>query len=283
MTIADRAAPRNFDPADFDVRDYIDGASALFGATANVIMQLSLAPVGHGVAESTVHSGSIMLHPIKRTRTTLTYLSVAMMGDEQDRAAFREAVNGAHRQVRSTASSPVKYNAFDRSLQLWVAACLYWGSVDLRNRLYGPVDEDLADFFYTFSARLGTTLQVPESMWPADRAAFDAYWTENLARTSIDPTIAAYFDDLLDLKMLPRPVRAVFARPHRWITTGMLPPHIRDQLGLSWSDAEERRLNRMIRATGSVSRRLPRPIRNFPFNATLADTRWRRRTGRPLI
>lgn len=283
MTTANRAAPQKFDPTDFDIRDYIDGASAIFGATANVIMQLSHPPVGYGVAESTVHSGSIMLHPIKRTRTTLTYLAVAMMGDEQDRRAYREAINGAHRQVRSTAASPVKYNAFDKNLQMWVAACLYWGSVDIRDRLYGPVDDDLADFFYTYSARLGTTLQVPESMWPADRAAFDAYWTEHLARTTIDARIAAYFDDLLDLKMLPRPVQLLFARVHRWITTGMLPQHIRDELGLFWTDADERRLNRMIRATGSVSRRLPRPIRNFPFNATLADTRWRRRTGRPLI
>ena len=27
---------------------------------------------------------------------------------------------------------------------------------------------------------LGTTLQVPEEMWPADRAAFDEYWQQSL-------------------------------------------------------------------------------------------------------
>src|SRR5690606_22987588 len=107
-------------------------------------MQLSLAPVGYGVAESRVHSGSIMRHPVKRTRTTLTYLSVALMGTDEDRAAFRAAVDSVHRHVRSTPESPVKYNAFDRNLQLWVAACLYWGSVDVMRRLHGPTDDEIA-------------------------------------------------------------------------------------------------------------------------------------------
>lgn len=283
MTILARARSGRTGPAEFDIRDYVDGSAAFWGATANVIMQLSLAPVGYGVAESRVHSGSIMLHPVKRTRTTLTYLAVALMGTDEDRAAYRTAVNGAHKYVHSTADSPVKYNAFDRNLQMWVAACLYWGSVDVMARIYGPTDDEIADTFYEYAHHLGTTLQVPREMWPADRAAFDAYWTENLAKTSIDPTIKAYFDDLLDLKMVARPLRQPYARFHRWFTTGLLPQRLRDEMGLSWSDRDERRLNRLMRTGGRISARMPRAIRNFPFNITLADMRRRQRTGKPLI
>ncbi|GAD84332.1 DUF2236 domain-containing protein [Nocardia asteroides NBRC 15531] len=283
MTILARARSGRSGPAEFDIRDYVDGSAAFWGATANVIMQLSLAPVGYGVAESRVHSGSIMLHPVKRTRTTLTYLAVALMGTDEDRAAYRTAVNGAHKYVHSTADSPVKYNAFDRNLQMWVAACLYWGSVDVMARIYGPTDDEIADTFYEYAHHLGTTLQVPREMWPADRAAFDAYWTENLAKTSIDPTIKAYFDDLLDLKMVARPLRQPYARFHRWFTTGLLPQRLRDEMGLSWSDRDERRLNRLMRTGGRISARMPRAIRNFPFNLTLADMRRRQRTGKPLI
>ncbi|MGY0501376.1 oxygenase MpaB family protein [Nocardia sp. FBN12] len=282
MTILSRSRSRS-EPEQFDIRDYIDGSAAFYGATANVIMQLSLAPVGYGVAESTVHSGSIMVHPIKRTRTTLTYLSVALMGTDADRAAFRAAVNGAHRHVHSTADSPVQYNAFDKNLQLWVAACLYWGSIDVMDRLYGPVDDSIADTFYGYAHHLGTTLQVPREMWPADRAAFDAYWTEHLQLTSVDPTIKAYFDKLLDLKMVSPPLRLLLARFHRWFTTGLLPQHLRDELGMTWTPADERRLNRLMRTTGTVTAHLPRLIRNFPFNATLADMRRRHRRGKPLI
>ncbi|WP_278263214.1 oxygenase MpaB family protein [Nocardia sp. AG03] len=283
MTILARPRSPKFEPADFDIRDYVDGAAAFYGATANVIMQLSLAPVGYGVAESRVHSGSIMRHPVKRTRTTLTYLSVALMGTDEDRAAFRAAVDSVHRHVRSTAESPVKYNAFDRNLQLWVAACLYWGSVDVMRRLHGPTDDEVADVFYSYAHHLGTTLQVPRDMWPADRAAFDAYWSTHLPLTSIDPTIKAYFDRLLDLRMLAAPIRLPFARFHRWYTTGLLPDHLRTQLGMTWTPRDERRLNRLMRTTGTVVSRLPRPIRNFPFNATLADMRRRQRKGKPLV
>ena len=38
-------------------------------------------------------------HPWKRARTTLQYLAVAILGSPQDRAAFRAAVDRAHRQV----------------------------------------------------------------------------------------------------------------------------------------------------------------------------------------
>ncbi|MFE3543688.1 oxygenase MpaB family protein [Nocardia sp. NPDC059177] len=283
MTILARSRSKKFDPDDFDIRDYVDGAAAFYGATANVIMQLSLPPVGYGVAESRVHSGSIMRHPVKRTRTTLTYLSVALMGTDEDRAAYREAVNSVHRHVRSTADSPVKYNAFDRDLQMWVAACLYWGSVDVMNRLHGPSDDEIADTFYSYAHHLGTTLQVPREMWPADRAAFDAYWAEHLPRTSIDPTIKAYFDRLLDLRMIAAPLRLPMARFHRWYTTGLLPEHLRNEMGMTWTERDERRLNRLMRASGTLIGLMPRPIRNFPFNATLADMRRRRRRGLPLV
>ena len=39
---------------------------ALAAAGANVIMQLAILPVGHGVAKSTVESGRVDKHPIKR-------------------------------------------------------------------------------------------------------------------------------------------------------------------------------------------------------------------------
>src|SRR5919112_326727 len=66
--------------------------------------------------------GRVDRHPIKRARTTFTYLAVATQGTPEQKAAFRRAVNGAHAQVYSTDESPVSYNAFDPDLQMWVGA-----------------------------------------------------------------------------------------------------------------------------------------------------------------
>lgn len=87
---------------------------ALLAGPANVIMQLANPGVGYGVVESRVDSGRTDLHPVKRARTTFTYLAVATRGTEAQKAAFRRAVNKAHAQVYSTEDSPVQYNAFDK-------------------------------------------------------------------------------------------------------------------------------------------------------------------------
>jgi uncharacterized protein (DUF2236 family) len=266
---------------DFDVRPYFDGVGAVLAGTANVIMQLALAPVGYGVIESKVESGQVMKHPFKRARTTFTYLSVAMLGTDDDRAAYREAVNVSHRPVHSDAASPVKYNAFDPALQLWVAACLYWGTVDIIERLHGPLPGADADALYRFGARFGTTLQVRPEMWPADRAAFDRYWNDTLATLSIDEPVRQYLRALMTDQHLPRLLRS--PRFTSWVTTGFLPQPFRDEMKLTWTEADQRRFDTFLRRTGAVLRRLPLALRNVPFNLLLWDVRRRQRAGRPLV
>ena len=68
-----------WDDREVTVADAMDFWSFAAGA-ANVVMQLSWPEVGHGVAESTVTSGSLMHHPWKRARTTFSYLAVAILG-----------------------------------------------------------------------------------------------------------------------------------------------------------------------------------------------------------
>jgi uncharacterized protein (DUF2236 family) len=260
----------------------LDGIGAFLAGPANVIMQLAQPSVGYGVIESKVDSGKAMLHPVKRFRTTFTYLSVAIYGSPAERACYREAVNESHRLVRSTPDSPVAYNAFDRDLQLWVAACLYYGAIDLVERLHGPLDHNTADAFYRFAARLGTTLQVPPDMWPADRAAFADYWAVLADKAVIDAPVRDYLHALLRLENLPRPLR-FGARFNTWATTGFLPPRFRDEMQLTWTERDEQRFTRMLRRIGAVQRRLPGPIRRFPFNWFLWDLRLRIRFRRRLV
>lgn len=265
-------------------RGYLVGAGVLLGGPANVIMQLSLPPVGRGVVESTVHSGSYALRPAKRGRTTLTYLVVAMLGTEEDRLAYRAATNTSHRLVRSEPGSAVRYNAFDPDLQLWVAACIYRGVADVLHYLYGPLDEAVADDLYAQSSRFGTTLQMRPEMWPADRAAFAEYWDSKLAEVTPDDEVKAYLlDQVVDLAPWGRTYRLGFRRLNRFFTTGFLPQHFRDELGLDWNPRRQRRFEIAMRTIGRILLLLPEHWRLYPLEGYLHDMRRRRAAGRPLV
>ncbi len=260
----------------------------LLAAPANVIMQLALPGVGYGVMESRVDSGRIDRHPIKRARTTLTYLAVATRGTDQQKAAFRKAVNGAHAQVYSTDESPVKYNAFNKDLQLWVGACLYKGGVDIYRTFIGEMDDETADRHYECEGKAkATTLQVPEEMWPADRAAFEEYWQQQLDTIHIDDAVRKYLYPIAVNRVakfrLPGPLQRAHEEFWLLITTGFLPQRFRDEMRLPWDPQRQARFDRLMSVFRTANNLLPEPVRRFPFNVLLRELDWRIRTGRPLV
>lgn len=260
------------------------GATALAAAGANVIMELAQLPVGHGVALSKVDSGRADLRPIKRGRTTLSYIMIAMFGTDHERAVMREEINGQHRQVRSEPGAPVGYNAFDRDLQLWVAACLYVGMDDVAEMMYGPLLPGAKDRLYRECSRLATTLQVPADMWPADRAAFEEYWNEGLKKVEFDETTRTYlYDQIASFGILPAPLGRLLGPLHRLITAGFLRPPFRDGVGLAWNRRRAFAFRALMGTVARTSRFLPGPAREFPWNLCLWDARRRIRRGTPFV
>jgi len=257
--------------------------SMVMAAGANIIMQLALPAVGYGVMESRVPSGSVLHNPLKRTRTTFTYLAVAMVGTAEEKLAYRRAVNGAHAQVYSTDESPVEYNAFNPELQLWVAACLYWGFADTHQKLRGPLSRADQEALYQLSHPLGTTLQVNQDMWPKDLDAFEAYWQDGLKNLRIDEPVREFLMVIADLKFLSPVSQFLFGRFNRFITTGFLPEEIRDKMQLEWNDKKQRRFERTVRTIGKLIHILPRPMRQLSYTLPLRDLRKRLAKKKPLI
>src|ERR1700739_137667 len=260
---------------------------ALLAGPANVIMQLARPGVGYGVLESRVESGRVDLHPIKRARTTFTYLAVATAGNDAQKQAFCRAVNRAHAQVYSTPDSPVQYNAFDVDLQLWVGACLYKGALDSYRMFIGELVGEDADRHYREGVTLATTLQVPPELWPQDRAAFDRYWQESLGKVHIADAVRDSLYRMAAGRMrgvvLPRPLQRLSDGFALLITTGFLPQRFRDEMRLPWDAAKQRRFDRLMAALRAANRLLPPFVRRFPFNVLLWDVDRRIRTGRPLV
>jgi len=267
---------------DFDLRPFLDFIAAGLAGGANVVMQLSWPEVGYGVHESKWERGALVKHPFKRARTTGTYLAVAMVGTDRDIAIFREAVNDAHRVVRSGPDSPVRYNAFSPELQLWVAACLFYGPYDYYCRVYGEPAPETAEAFYRHCSRFATSLQVPADMWPPTLADFWDYWERSLERVSIDDTIRQMLLDILEARFLPWPLPRLVGPLVRFVNVGFLPPVFREAMQLEWTERDERRLRRVLTGVRLLNRVTPGPVRRAALHLNLWDMRLRHRLGRRL-
>jgi len=271
-----------WDDEPVNLTEALDFWSAAASA-ANVVMQMSMPGVGHGVVESRVESGALMEHPWKRLRTTAQYMAVAVLGTDEERAAYRDAINVAHRQVRSTDESPVKYNAFDRDLQLWVAACLFVFYEDTYQLLRGKMTEEQAEEFYHQAWPLGTTLQVTADQWPATRAEFDTYWNTTCRTLEMDEAVREFLLRLIGLKMVNPLLRVLFAPLLRFLSIGFLSPVFRELLAVEWSPTEQRRFENLFLFVSFVNRFIPRFIRTANYAVLMGDLRYRRRRNKSLI
>ena len=263
-------------------RKRADGISVFLAGPSNVVYKLAWPEVGYGVIESKVESGQVARHPFKRFRTTIVYLGVAITGSDELRTAFREAVNKQHRQVRSGPDSPVKYNAFNRDLQLWVSSCIYYGLRDIFVRMHGPLTADEEELLLQLGSRFGTSLQVPADMWHRDMDGFWAYWEEGLQRCVIPDPVRDYFLWLLNMELLPFPLKKLLGPSLFWFNAGFLVPEIQEQLGIEWTHRDQRRHDLILRSLGRVSRPLPHVVRMFPINTMVWNLRIRRKLGRSL-
>ena len=252
-------------------------------ASANVVMQLSRREVGHGVAESRVASGSLMRRPLKRTRTTLAYIWVALFASDDERLEMRRNVDAQHRHVRSRPGDDVAYDAYDADLQLWVAACMYVGAVQGYETLYGALDSVCAEGLLGQCGRFATTLQVPAAKWPHDLGEFDDYWSSALDQVHVDEVTRGYLRDFIDLRFLPRPVASALRPLNRLVTGGYLDPVFRDALGVSWRARDQRRFDRLRTILRWLDRALPEVVARFPWNLVRYDTRRRLARRRPLV
>lgn len=234
-----------------------------FGAGAAVAWQLANPGVGRGVAR---HSRTLE-EPLDRLRATMIYIYAVALGTDEDRRAIKRMVDRAHAPVRGPG-----YSAFDPDLQLWVAATLYRGALDMHALFVGPAPSDAAESLYRQAWAFGRTLQVRDDQWPADVAAFDRWWQERRAGLSVDPEVRDYFQAVLRGGRTPWFLRGALPL-QRFVTRGLLPPDLRAAFGLDWSMRDERRWQRFRRWAPRLYWWLPAWLRHLPAQRLLADFR----------
>jgi uncharacterized protein (DUF2236 family) len=226
---------------------YARDSTLVLGGGAAILLQVADPVVGRGVAEHSAFADD----PMRRLRHTLAYVYAIGIGSAEQVRAAAGFVDRAHAGVPG---------ATDPHRQLWVAATLYRVGVQVHELLHGPLDEALADELYSASALLGTALQVPRELWPRDRDAFDAYWTDAVSVLQVGPDARGVARDLLHPRHVPLWVRAGMPLG-RTLTAGLLPASVRSAYGLPWNPRAFRRAVRVARAATLLA---PRRLRELP-------------------
>ena len=244
------------------------GADAVLiaGGGRAILLQIADPAIGHAIAR---HS-DFAADPLRRLRTTLTFVYALVYGTPQQVTAARSMVNRAHRDVVSATGEAPAFDAHDPGLQLWVAATLYDTAMIVHRRLIGPLTPAELDAIYLDYAVVGTALQMPAGAWPADRVAFGAYWNERVSALEVDDTARAVARELLHPRSAPLWLRVAMPLG-RLVTAGLLPADVRRAFQLPWSPARERRYQLAMSIISVVNRTLPRALREWPKNRLLRD------------
>jgi uncharacterized protein (DUF2236 family) len=243
-----------------DLADLGGEAVLLAGGGRAILLQLAHPAVGAGVAR---HSDFVN-RPLDRLHGTMSYVYAIASGDRRLIEKVVRRVNAVHGSVRSAEGESPRYDAADPTLQLWVAATLYDTAMLMHDRIFGPLDDQAAEALYHQYAALGTALQVPAELWPADRAAFRRYWDETSAMLRTDVATRAVARDLLNPPTVPAWLRTTMPLV-RLLTVGLLTPEQRALFGLVWNDSRQRRFDRVMRLTRVVYPKLPSAIRRWPM------------------
>lgn len=226
---------------------YARDSTLVLGGGAAILLQVADPVVGRGVASHSAFADD----PMRRLRHTLAYVYAISVGSPEQVRAAAGFVDRAHAGVPG---------ATDPHRQLWVAATLYRVGVQVHELLHGPLDETLADELHSASALLGTALQVPPALWPADRFAFEAYWADAVAALEVGPDARGVARDLLHPRRVPAWVRAGMPLG-RTLTAGLLPASVREAYGLPY---RPRAFRRAVRVARIAARLTPRRLRELP-------------------
>jgi len=150
-----------------------------------------------------------------------------------------------------------RYSAEDPDLVLWVHVTLLESMVLAHDALLAPLTDVERDAYCAESAWVPVALLARPEEVPTTWAAAQAY----LQRMYASGTLAVGQDGRAVAQAVLSPPLGPLAMPLtaivRYVTRAWLPAEIRRAYGLSWSEADARRLPRVLKAVRAVRRVLP--------------------------
>ena len=250
----------------------VAGDARLFAASGYaLLLQVAHPSVGAGVTQ---HS-NFKADPWGRLLRTLDYTSSMVYGGPEIAWRMGRRVREMHKSIRGVRADGEPYHGLEPGPWAWVHATLAESIVRGHELFCGPpLSASEAVAFWGEWRRLGRLVGIrsedlPES-WPGLLVYFDRMVEEELESTAAAQEVLAALQDpaapplpALRHERIWRLVRLPSTRVGSLATIGMLPPTLRERLGIEWSASRQwrfRRLAALSRRTGPL---LPPPARSF--------------------
>ena len=233
-----------------------------------LLLQVSHPTVGAGVTE---HS-DFKADPYGRLLRTLDYTYSMTYGGPRLASEVGRRVREMHRQIKGTKPNGERYHALEPEAYAWVHATLA-DAIITGHRHFGlRLSRSEIESFWDEWRRSGRLVGVRERDLPEHWSGFRAYFDRMVAERLEDN--AAVRDVLVALaKPAPPPlpvlggrvwevVRVPLARVFTLATVGLLPPLLRERLGVGWTRAKQLELRALGRATRAATPLMPTSLRN---------------------
>ncbi|MEO6578386.1 MAG: oxygenase MpaB family protein [Candidatus Limnocylindria bacterium] len=245
----------------------------LAGGSCALLMQAAHPVVAAGVVEHSTYATD----PVGRLMRTLESSFDVVFGDRPTAEAAIRRVNAIHRSVRGRLPDGSPYAATDPEALLWVHATLVDTALRVHDRFVAPLSPAEMQAYHEESGQVAMLLGVPPDLLPPTIGELRAWMDALMADGTITVTPEARRIARSVLQPVRRVPATLFEIGHL-VSLATLPPTLRAQYGIGWSDARERGVERLASLSRWALPWIPSPMRHAP-RARGADRRVRQVAG----
>ena len=249
-------------PAESDADRLFSSASSFWQVNREMLLGLAgmralLMELAHPlIAAGVANHSNFRARPFKRLYRTMRLMSCITFGGRKALGRAVQRIHQCHSSVQGELRLPAgchpsgcAYNANDPQLKLWVLATLIDSSLCLYELFVRPLSVEEKESYYQDGRRMGLLLGIPSARMPVDYANFAAYLQTMLSGGTLVVGAAA---QEVAAGLLAGPLRGRLVRAASFVSIGLLPKDLRVAYGLSWNEAQQKRLLKLA----AICRRL---------------------------
>jgi uncharacterized protein (DUF2236 family) len=180
-----------------------------------------------------------------------------------------------HESITGTGFAGRPYRALSPDAWAWVHLSNFDSGAVFLDLFVRPLTDAERERLYADYRQVGRILGISDDDMPPDVGAFRSY-AADMIESRLIPNVATH--DLLEVmslsdvppphRLVPRPLWAALRPAGRFLlrdaSVGTLPPRLREKLGLTWTEAQQRRLLGLAAVVRRTSPAVPARLLHYP-------------------